>query len=601
MPASLEKGRPVPMFPESFIQQVAQATDIVDLVGQYVALNKRGKELLGLCPFHNDKNPSMNVSPVKQIFKCFACGAGGGVFQFVMMYEKLTFPEAVRTLAERANIPLPAVAASPLPRPEDGLSKSELLKVTAFAAEFFAGQLRSAAGREALDYARRRGLSDESIDRFGLGWAPDSWDALLKAAQARRIGPNALVAAGLAVRREDTPGRYDRFRNRWMFPIFDPAGSVVAFGGRAMAENERAKYINSPESPLYDKSALLYGLNWAREAIRRTNQAVVVEGYLDVLIPQQAGVDNVVATCGTSLTERHVRLLGRCAGEAVLVFDADAAGANAAQRALEVFLAQRIHVRVATIPAGKDPCDFCLAEGPDALRALVAEAPDALQYVWQRRQAELSAAGENLADRRRIVEDFLGLVASSAAYGAIDEIRKGQLAQHIAHMLNVPAAGLHQTMRRLARRIRPSGGPARAVAAEPAAMSERHVLEVLVNEPELFDLAAERIGPEDFADSALQAVAHRVWEMAHEGTFTLDQLIACEQMAPQAALLAELACAGEARGNYEQTLGGAVEHLIYRREGRRAEQLKAAGTDESLAEFTRRQKTADQRRFPTGR
>lgn len=591
----------MPRFSEQFIQRVAQATDIVEVVGRFVALKKRGKEFVGLCPFHDDKHPSLNVSPVKQIFKCFACGAGGTVYQFLMQHEKLSFPEAVQTLAERANIPLPRqVETAPAP---PGLSRNDLLKVSTFAARFFRAKLSEPDGAAALDYARRRGLTDESIERFGLGCAPDSWDSLLRAARAKGVSEAQLVGAGLAVRRDSGTGLYDRFRNRLIFPIIDPGGQVIAFGGRALSEDEPAKYLNSPETPLFDKSGQLYGVNWARDGFDRSAQAVVVEGYLDVLIPRQGGLDNVVATLGTALTDRHVRLLLRYVREVVLVFDADAAGAAATERAMEIFLAQQIQVRVASIPAGMDPCDFCLSEGPDALRGLIAEAPDAMQYIWQRRLADYKAAGGNLADQHRAVEGFLRLVASSQAYGAIDEVRRGQLAQHIGHMLNIAPGELQRQMRRLGRQIpraaEPAELPADSEPARHAALPERHLLEALLSRPELFDHAAERVDPKDFSDARLKAIAERVWHLGEAGRLSLEDLLAAEQMAPLAELVADLAFEGEHRGRHEQTLNGSVEQLVYRRQNREMQQIKSAGyTDEALRRLNRQLKDPDVRRHP---
>ena len=598
----------MPRFTEQFVQQVAQATDIVDLISQYVALKRKGHEFVGLCPFHDDKRPSMNVSPTKQIFKCFACGAGGGVFQFLILYDKLSFPEAVRTLAERANIPLP-VEAGTAPEPAGGLSKNDLLRVTAAAQRFFHSSLQTPVGRQALEYARSRGLSDESIEQFGLGFAPESWDALIQFARRQAIGETQLVAAGLAVRREQSSGCYDRFRNRLMFPILDPTGGVIGFGGRALAADERAKYLNSPETPLFDKSANLYALNWARETIVKSEQAVVVEGYLDVLLPHQAGVTNVVATLGTALTERHVRLLSRYAREVVLLFDSDAAGQAAAERALEIFLAQQVNVRIAAVGEGKDPCDFVLARGGDALKALIAEAPDALQYAWARREAAYRQAGGNLADRRAIVDDFLRLITSSAVYGAIDEIRRGQLAQHIAHMLNLSPADLQAQMRRLTRKLpgpSPAAPAARTAApagppkTEPALLAERHILEVLLNRGDLFDHCCEKVDPQDFADPALRTLAKAVWDAGHAGRLRLEELLASEDLAPLGSVLADLATEGERRSNYEQTLDGAVELIVYRRHQQETRDLRAdgMGDDEKLRRFHKRQNQPDLRRLP---
>ena len=515
-----------------------------------------------------------------------------------MLYEKVAFPEAVRTLAERAHIPLPAEATTPEPK---GLGRNDLIALTTFAARFYRSQLRSPAGADALRYALGRGLTEESIDRFGLGYAPDSWDALLRAALGEGYSEEQLVAAGLVARREERPGCYDRFRNRLIFPILSPAGEVIAFGGRALAAQEQAKYLNCPDTVLFDKSAQLYALNWSRQAIAAGGTAVIVEGYLDALMPLQCGVGNVVATMGTALTDRHVRLLSRYATEAVLVFDADVAGSAAAERALEIFLAQQVHVRVATVPEGKDPCDYCVARGGEAFAVLVAGAPDALHYVWQRRNEQVQAAGDNLASRRAAVEDFLRVVAQSAAYGAIDEVRRGQLAQHIAHMLNVPATDLQQQMRRLARSV-PRGRPPGGAAESPAPLgsdAQREVLEVLLNRPDLFEQASQKVSPEDFPDPTLRQIAQAVWSAAQRGAVRIDELLAREELSTHAGLLVELSGAGERRGNYEPTLAGAVADLVYRRGRREVQDIKASGlTDESLRALDQHLRQEDLRRHP---
>jgi DNA primase len=603
----------VPRFSEQFIQQVAQATDIVDLISRHVSLKKRGREFVGLCPFHEDHSPSMYVSPAKQIFKCFACGAGGGVFNFVMLHEKQEFPEAVRTLAERANIPIPQDTAA---GEATGLSRNDLLALAAFAMRFFQSHLARPGGAEALAYAKKRGFTDESIQKFYLGYAPDSWDAFSREARREGFREEQLIAAGLAARRENHPeshrtggaamGCYDRFRNRLMFPIMDVSGRCVAFGGRSLDANDRAKYLNSPEGTLFDKSATLYALNWSRDGIDSSGRAVVVEGYLDALMPLQFGVDNVVATLGTALTDRHVQLLSRYVKEAVLLFDSDAAGAAAAERAMEIFLRQQINVRVATVPEGKDPCDFVLARGGEAMRQLVADAPDAIRYCWDRRSEEYRAADGNLARQRGIIDDFLRLLVSSAAYGAIDEVRRGQLAQHVGHMLNIPAADLQTQMRRLAREIprrsapAPEPAPAVAVAGEPANLWERHVLEVLLNRPELFDTAAEKASPSDFQDETLRRIAESVWSLGEAGRLRLEEMMASETLAGFGGVLADLASAGEMRGNFEQTLAGALEHLEYRRGRQELQDLRsgALADDDALRRLDLKLRNPDVRRRP---
>lgn len=593
-------------FTEQFVQQVLQATDIVELISQYVALKRKGREMVGLCPFHDDKRPSLNVSPSKQIFKCFACGAGGDAFKFLILYEKHSFPEAVRALAERAHIPLPAEAAPSQPdRP--GMSRNDLLKVVAFAADFYRRQLKAPGGREALNYIRSRGLTDESIERFGLGYAPDAWDGLLSAAAREGFTRAQMTAAGLAARKENTDRCYDRFRHRLMFPILDLGGAVIAFGGRALRDDERAKYLNSPESVLFDKSGQLYALNWAREQIVSTGTAIVVEGYLDVLIPLQAGVSNVVATLGTALTDRHVRLLARYAREAVLVFDADRAGAAAAERALEIFLEQQLHVRVAAVPEGKDPCDYCLSDGPDALRALVGGAPDAMQYAWDRRLSEYRAAGGSPADRHKVVREFLRLVATSEVYGAIDELRRGQLAQHIAHMLNVPAAELQRQMRGLSRRARGFAQDAsRGAAADAEVVTrdpQRIILQALLIYPELYHAVSEQISPDDFADPQLRPVAEKVWALGGRDRLTLAGVMGAEELAPLGEMLSGLVMAGErlskAEGGLDRALARAVECILRARGDREVQRVRAGEMDDdALRRLADHHREPDVRRMP---
>ncbi len=578
---------------------MAQATDIVELVGRYVALKRAGKEFVALCPFHDDHNPSMHVVPAKQMFYCFVCGAGGGVIKFVELYEKLPFVEAVTALAERAGIPLPA--ADNWQPNAAGPSKSDLLKVMAFADKFYRQQLRLPQAQPAMEYATKRGLTEESLDKYGIGHSPAGWDGLIQAARKQRIPEGLLVAAGLAIKREGSSGCYDRFRNRLMFPILDADGRCIAFGGRALDPNEKAKYINSPETALFDKSNNLYGLCWSRPGIVASGQMIVVEGYMDAVMPLQAGVPNIVATLGTALNDRHVRLIARYAKEVVLIYDADEAGVMASERALEVFLAQQINVRIATIPAGKDPCDFVLAEGGPALTQLANEAPDALKYIWDRRCAAYQAKGGTLATRRALVEDFLRLVAASAAYGAIDEVRRGQLAQHIGHMLNIPPQDLSQQMKALARTInRPAPTTAKIDGrACDLNAAEAKILEVLLNRPDLYDSVAERLDPADFTEPALAALAMSLWRLGAAGHATLEDLLATPEGSSLGALAAELVTAGSRRGNYEITLAGAMEHMMYRRQKSQNDNLKSSGlSEENLRQLQKNLHQGDLRRYP---
>jgi len=592
-------------FPERFINQVQQATDIVDVVGQYVALKKRGKEFVGLCPFHEDHRPSLYVSPTKQIYKCFACGAGGGIFQFLMALQKVSFPEAVRQLAERAGVPVPA--AEPAEGADRSLSRETLIKATTFAARFYRDRLLAQAGSAALGYARGRGLSDESIRRFGLGYAPGASEAMRSAARGAGFSDRQLLAAGLLSQRADG-SCYDRFRDRLMFPILDVAGKVIAFGGRALSEDQPAKYLNSPDTVLFDKSANLYGLNWARQEIARTGEAVVVEGYLDALMCHQAGLGNFVATLGTALTERHVRLLGRYARQVVLVFDADIAGQAAAERAIELFLTQRLDLRVATVPASggaeqvKDPCDYVLSAGAEAMRELLASAPDALGYAWSRRADEYRRAG-TLAAKREVLDAFLRLVVSSAAYGGIDALRQGLVVGHVAELVGISPRDVAERMRQLARQVRRPVrvGPAEERAGDSAAppdRAERWILGALLNSPGLFASVREKVRPGMFRQPALRALAEQVWRLAEQDKLDLAGVLGAGQSQQWGQIVTDVHVDGERRGNYERTLAEAMEHLLRRRE---AEQLQELKEKSDMDEVALMRKISDHARRPDPR
>ena len=594
-------------YSDSFINRVAQANDIVEVVGQFIALKKRGREFLGLCPFHDDHRPSLHVSPTKQIFKCFVCGAGGGVFQFLMQYQKLTFPEAVRQLAERAGIPLPREQVPS--RADRSLSREQLVKLMTFAARYYRDQLLGQAGAAALAYARSRGLSDRSIRRFGLGYAPDAWEHLTLAARKAGFSERQLLATGLACRRDDG-SCYDRFRNRLIFPIVNLVGEVIAFGGRALDAAEQAKYLNSPETVLFDKSANLYALNWSRQAVVETGRVIVVEGYLDALMCIQEGVPNVVATLGTALTDRHVRLLSRFARDVVLVFDADTAGQAAARRAIETFLTQRVNVRVAAVPqqsAGegqvKDPCDYVLAAGGEAMRALADEAPDALEYAWRRQREAYLRAG-TLAEKNAVLEEFLTLIVSCSAYGAIDAIRQGMLVAQLAELVGVDADGIAARMRRLARQVRRATGPAQEgtyAAENPQHRAERWILGALLNEPELFGRVAGKVTPEMFEEPSLRVVAEEVWRLAAADRLELAVLLGTGRGQELGTLITDLQLDAERRGQFDQTLQGAVEVLVRRWQERELAELKArrgVRDPELLRKIVERRREPDKGRFP---
>lgn len=352
------------LIPDDKVEEVRAASDLVEVVGEYVKLRRRGSNFIGLCPFHSEKTPSFNVNPDMGIYKCFGCGAGGDGFQFLMRVENIAFPEAVKQLAQRAGIELPVDENA---HREQSQSES-IYEVLRFAGRFFYEQLTAAPhGKEALDYLIERGFTPSTIKKFGLGYGPDEWDALLKAAEAKSIDAVMLEKAGLVIPRKGHAGYYDRYRGRVVFPIFSHVGKVIGFGGRILKPTEnQPKYINSPETRVYHKSHVLYGLYQAKRAIRKREEALLVEGYTDVISLHQAGVQQAVATSGTALTKEQIKLLKRYTSKVVLLYDADSAGARAAIRGIDLLLAEGMTVYGLELPEGEDPDSFIRTKGPEA-------------------------------------------------------------------------------------------------------------------------------------------------------------------------------------------------------------------------------------------
>lgn len=559
------------IFDQATINQVQQASDIVDVIGEHVSLRKKGKEMVGLCPFHDDHRPSMHVSPVKQIFKCFACGAGGGVFTFVQMRENLTFPQAVERLAERAGIRLQPV--KPAKRRERDQSPevdpNQLARVNEWAAKYFEKRLYSEHGEAARAYIAERQITRETAKKWRLGLATDSSNDLIKSAKERGIPRGLLEQAGLI-----TAQSQDKFVNRLMFPITDVTGRVIGFGGRTLGE-AGAKYINSPTTVLFDKSNSLYGLEQARHWIVSTSAAVVVEGYTDTIMAHQLGCTNVVATLGTSLTEGHGRALRRYAKKVVLVFDSDTAGIEAANRALQVCLSQRIDIKLASVPEGKDPCDFLLAAGKDRFEQLVDQAVDVFEFKWKR-LLESFGGDDTLAGRRLAVDEYLQTVAVGMWAGNLPAVDRGLLVNRLSRII---ALDSKQINAELTRRIKTVGRAADRDSGAKAvysvdwgqglsAAAQREILEVLLNEPGLYKVAGRTITAEVFDVPVLRQIAAILFEtLSCQSDVTLQTLLAKAESVEVGNCLAALAEAGERKGNFESRLAGALE-VLQRCQGR---------------------------------
>jgi DNA primase len=404
--------------------------DIVRIVSDYVKLKKSGVNYKGLCPFHNEKTPSFHVHSTRQMFHCFGCGVGGDVFKFVMLIDRLSFPEAVKLVAEKAGVPIQEERS--LAREDDATSRQrkELYRLNEFAMEFFCTQLRTGSeGVAAQEYLSGRAVSPEAIEKFKIGYAPQSGEALYGKLQAAFGNSEVLEASGLIIKRDDGNGFFDRFRRRVIFPIFRENGSVVAFGGRILGEGQ-PKYLNSPESPVYSKSQILYGLNFAKEAIKKQDYSILVEGYLDAIGLSQAGVHNGVASCGTSLTESQVRLMARYSQNIMVNFDPDSAGVSAVERSLNLLLEDGFQIRVLTLPKGNDPDLFIRNFGVEEYRRQLKQAPFYLDYLIEKAREKVHpGSSRSKAEALNWLLPYVSRVSNS--------IERMEMAQKVAEKLEI--------------------------------------------------------------------------------------------------------------------------------------------------------------------
>jgi DNA primase len=571
------------------IQMVQTANDIVDVVGEHVALKRGGKDFAGLCPFHREKTPSFTVSPEKQIYKCFGCGAGGDVIKFVQNILKVEFWEAIEFLANRAGIPMPERGKSG-PATTGGISKVDIFKTNRWASEFYSSILwKTDDGAQAREYLLGRGLKEEICRHFQVGFAPETGHTLLDAAGKKGITPALLEAAGLVTNKYDS--YRDLFRGRILFPIFNPTGSIVAFGGRIMGD-QQPKYLNTPETAVFHKQRNLFGLYMAREAIQEKKQVVVVEGYTDCMAPFQAGVQNVVATLGTALTEQHVQILRRYADEVVLIFDSDQAGHKAADRALNIFLASGVDVKLASVTSGKDPCDLVISEGGEAFQAIIDGAIASLEYKWKqlRERYHLSTSD---GEKRAAIEDLLRTVATCDPYGRIDIIQRGMLLSRLASMLSVPVEQLNGLLQRY-RRQRPAFSASEPEVDEnrycmpiletPIQAALKEVLAVLVCEPGHIAAVSETLAPKDFEPEVFGMIAERLWRcFDHLGEFTLAELLGMVEESDLADIITQLYKEGTSKGNFDQTLEGAMSCIRDSQQEQETTQI-AANMNGSLSE-----------------
>ena len=503
----------MPIYSSEVIEEVVSRNDIVDVISGYIKLKKSGSSYVGLCPFHNEKSPSFSVSGTKQMYHCFGCGVGGNVITFVMEYENYTFPEAVKMLADRAGIALPVMEYSGEDRRERDI-KTKLLEINKIAATFYYHQLKSPAGQSGLDYLKKRQLSDKTINTFGLGYAPQLTGDLYRMLKEKGYDDELLKESGLFTYEK---GIREKFWNRVIFPIMDINNKVIGFGGRVMGDG-KPKYLNSPETKLFDKSKNLYGLNVARSS--RKNNLIICEGYMDVISMHQAGFNQAVASLGTALTPGHARLMKRYTDNVLITYDSDEAGVKAALRAIPILKEAGLSTKVINMRPYKDPDEFIKALGTEAFQERIDKAENSFMY-----EIGIIAKNYNRSDPES--ETAFEREVANKLVQFSEKLERDNYMKAVCRQFMIPEDG----MREMVIRIGSQGGiiprqtqpvrrmePARKKKEDGIRQAEKILLTWMIEDGDIYDKVSEYIQPDDFIDPLFKDVASKVYEQYETGS-----------------------------------------------------------------------------------
>jgi DNA primase len=505
------------LYPQTFIDDLKRQADIVRVIQDYVQLKKKGANWMACCPFHKEKTPSFSVSPVKEIFYCFGCHKGGSVFNFVMEIERVAFPEAIRIVADKIGMPLPAMIDDSRFQARRQES-DDVIQLNSWAMEWWQQQLESSKeARVAREYLVQREITEETQKSFQLGYAPDSWEALSSHLRQKGATQQQIDRSGLVVKKEEGSGSYDRFRGRLMFPVLDVQGRPIAFGGRTL-KGEDAKYVNSPETAAYIKGRNLFGLNVARDEIRRQGFAILVEGFLDLIVPYQFGARNVVASLGTALTTEQSKLLGRFARKVVVNYDGDRAGIQAAKKAIEILLAEDLEVKVLVLPDNADPDEFIRRFGVTEYQRRRAQAQPHIQFVIENALRERSL--HRPADKAEAVEEVLPYIRAVSS-----RIQKREYFDMAMDSLgidreNVNTSAWRRELWQAVRDNRPTRSSAVHVVAKETKVTaaEQRLLGLLLADADLRHQVLPMLKKEDYEDLATAPLFEALLALDGEGT-----------------------------------------------------------------------------------
>jgi DNA primase len=534
--------------PEDKVLEIKNAADIVEVVSDVVYLKKAGKNFVGLCPFHSEKTPSFTVSPQKQIFYCFGCATGGNIFSFIMKHDGILFPDAALMLARRYGIHIPTRTLSPEQKRRIN-ERESMLSVNRQAMEFYSQELLgSPSGKRAMTYLKKRGLSREIIDTFRLGYAQEGWDHLLNFFSKKGIPPTTVEKSGLIVQRKNQDGFYDRFRGRIIFPIFESNMHVIGFGGRVL-DDSMPKYLNSPETRLYNKSRSLYGLHLAKLKGRQSEAVYIVEGYFDLLALHQHGIQNSVATLGTSITAGHVQILRGFIGKngkIILVFDSDDAGIKAAQRSIEVFDKGYIDAQILVLPEGYDPDSYLFEFGVDSFLDLVSQAQGVIPFLMN---SAVKKHGLSNEGKIRVISEMKGPLASIN-----DKVARSLYIKGLAECVNIDESAVLERVRKITAR---NGAPFKdqgKVLKSKWDRMERQIITMMHEFPQILSEIAERGILDLFEDNDLKSIGQLILKNKDRSEIRVSDLIDLTENKAQKNLLSSLAI-GEDVWNHEACLG----------------------------------------------
>ena len=505
--------------PDHIIDEIRDRTDIVTVISDHVVLKKVGKNFKGLCPFHSEKTPSFSVSPDKRIYHCFGCGVGGNVFKFLMEIQSISFPEVLKVLAERAGIPLPRNSSDHSTDP--GHKERETLrKLNEAATRYFQSLLKNPeGGLSARNYLTSRHFDAETLERYRVGWAAPTWKGLLTHVQQKSsITQEQLLKSGLIIKKEDSSTVYDRFRGRVIFPIKDLHSNIIGFGGRSINEEDQPKYLNSPETLLYQKSETLFGMDQAKQTIRKENQVILVEGYFDQMRAVQHGVEYVVATCGTALTAKQASMLRNHAETAILIFDSDSAGRSAAEKGFDILLEHGMNVKIVVLPDGQDPDSFIQEQGAESFLEKIRNAKPFMESYIDALVRE--SPGQTPADKVKMANQILPLLAKIK-----NTVERSAWLEKFTSKTNIDDRTFLKELSKALTQNQPRIAETKSELA-PLLNLEKHLVHLILSDKEMAQMVLLEVDPEDFSDPILKKIAQTCRQkIDNDEDLRIDQLL----------------------------------------------------------------------------